>query len=71
MFRNAHPLEVAVFWALTGMLFSFYVFIKCFSKHDTPSVLDDHMAVSKEIGQVEDIKRDRQSSREHPANSAD
>ena len=28
MFRDAHPLEVALFWILTGTLFSFYFFIK-------------------------------------------
>lgn len=28
MFRDAHPLEVALFWILTGFLFSFYFFIK-------------------------------------------
>ena len=32
IFRDAHPLEVIMFWTMTGLLFSLYFFIKMIPK---------------------------------------
>lgn len=59
MFRSAHPLEVALFWILSGALLSTYAFIKYVPKRSAPLSLDYYEDVRKEIEQPGEIKRDR------------
>ena len=73
IFRDAHPLEVALFWSLTGLLFSIYFFVKMVPKgglNDLPS----HEAFPADIDliglYIEENRINRGDSGEHPHDTA-
>ena len=69
MFRDSHPLEVILFYVLTGVSFSLYAIIKFVPKdYVRPSTIN-YETMSEEIEQIEDTRRDRKNSRANPPNS--
>jgi|LWDU01.1.fsa_nt_gi hypothetical protein len=69
MFRDAHPLEVILFWVLLGVSFSLYAIVKFAPRDYTRLSTINYEIMSEESEQIKDARRDRKSSRKNTANS--
>jgi|ETNmetMinimDraft_21_1059911.scaffolds.fasta_scaffold543486_1 hypothetical protein len=73
MFRDAHPLEVALFWSLTGLLFSIYCFVKIVPRGSLNNI-PDYSMFSENFDltglYIEEDRVNRGDSWKHPHDTA-